>query len=84
MGKQKHNVQKPIYHPVNVLVNFSTFLSDAHVNFLIRHKTRFYVFFLSLTVQKRSISLSHQLNQQIDYPTMVHKCNGQTNKFTAK
>ena len=27
-----------IYHPVNVLVNFSTFLSDGHVNFLIREK----------------------------------------------
>ena len=52
-----------IYHPVNVLVNFSTFLSDAHVNFLIRQKTRFYIFFLSLTVEKRSISLSNQLNQ---------------------
>ena len=55
-----------------------TFLSDAHVNFLIRPKTRFCAFFLSLTVQKRSISLSHQLNQQIDYPTMIHKCNGKT------
>ena len=32
-----------IYHPVNVLVNFSTFLCDAHVNFLIPPKTRFYV-----------------------------------------
>ena len=44
-----------IYHPVNVLVNFSTFLSDAHVNFLIRQKTRFCVFFLSLTVQKNKL-----------------------------
>ena len=68
-----------IYHPVNVLVNFSTFLSDAHVSFLIRQKhVRFCAFFLSLTVQKRSISLSHQLNQQIDYPTMIHNCNGKT------
>ena len=67
-----------IYHPVNVLVNFSTFLSDAHVNFLIRQKTRLCVFFVSLTVQKRSISLSNQLNQQIDYPTVVHECNGKT------
>ena len=60
-----------IYHPVNVLVNFSTFLSDAHVNFLIRQKPRFCVFFLSLTVQKRSISLSNQLNQHFP-PSRVH------------
>ena len=60
-----------IYHPVNVLVNFSTFLSDAHVNFLIRQKTRFYAFFPSLTVQKRYISLSNQLNQYFP-PSRVH------------
>ncbi|CAH3024594.1 unnamed protein product, partial [Porites evermanni] len=59
------------YHPVNVLVNFSTFLSDAHVNFLIPQKPRFYVFFLSLTVQKRSISLSYQLNPHFPH-SRVH------------
>ena len=61
-----------IYHPVNVLVNFSTFLSDAHVNFLIRQKTRFYVFSLSLLLfKKRSISLSNQLNEHFP-PSIVH------------
>ena len=58
-----------IYHPVNVLLNFSTFLSDAHVNFLIRQKTRFYVFFLALTVQKSSIS--NKLNQYFPH-SRVH------------
>ena len=34
-------------------IYFSTFLYDAHVNFLIRQKTRFYVFFVSLTLQTK-------------------------------
>ena len=61
-----------IYHPVNVLVNVSTFLSDAHVNFLIRqteHDSRYS--FSLLLFKKRSISLSNQLNQHFPH-SRVH------------
>ena len=60
-----------IYHPVNVLVNFSTFLSDAHVNFLIRQKHDSTYSFSLLPFKKRSISLSNQLNQYFP-PSRVH------------
>ena len=47
------------------LSNFSTFLCDSRVNFLIRQITRFYVFSLfTLIDQQKCISLSNQMYQQ--------------------